>query len=56
MDEDVEYGLRLNRAGVPTEIHVYPGAPHGYQMFVDSAVARQSTRDSDQWLARILRL
>jgi acetyl esterase/lipase len=56
MDEDVEYGLRLNRAGVPTEIHVYPGAPHGYQMFVDSAVARQSARDSDQWLARILRL
>ena len=29
-DEDVEYALRLPRAGVPTELHVYPGAPHGY--------------------------
>jgi acetyl esterase/lipase len=53
-DEDIEYAARLNRAGVPTELHVYPGAPHGYQMFVDSPVARQSQRDSDEWLARVL--
>jgi acetyl esterase/lipase len=53
-DEDVDYALRLNRAGVPTELHVYPGAPHGYQMFVDAPVTRQSERDSDEWLARVL--
>jgi acetyl esterase/lipase len=53
-DEDIEYAVRLNRAGVPTELHVYPGAPHGYQMFVDSPVAKQSQRDSDEWLARVL--
>lgn len=53
-DEDVDYALRLNRAGVPTELHVYPGAPHGYQMFVDAPVTRQSQRDSDEWLARVL--
>jgi acetyl esterase/lipase len=53
-DEDIDYAMRLNQAGVPTELHVYPGAPHGYQMFVDSPVARQSQRDSDDWLARTI--
>jgi acetyl esterase/lipase len=28
-DEDVEYAARLLRAGVSTELHVYPGAFHG---------------------------
>ena len=54
-DESIDYGLRLNQAGVATELHVYPGAPHGFQMFVDSRVARQAQRDSDDWLARVVR-
>ena len=54
-DESIDYGLRLNQAGVATELHVYPGAPHGFQMFVDSRVARQAQRDSDNWLARVVR-
>ena len=54
-DESIDYGLRLNQAGVATELHVYPGAPHGFQMFVDSRVARQAQRDSDEWLARVVR-
>ncbi len=29
LDEDVDYALRLGRAGVPAELHVYPGALHG---------------------------
>ena len=28
-DEDVEYARRLRLAGVPVELHVYPGAFHG---------------------------
>jgi acetyl esterase/lipase len=52
MDEDVEYALRLNHAGVPCELHVYPGACHGYSMAVDSAVAKQSKRDIADWLRR----
>ncbi len=51
-DEDLEYATRLNRAGVATEIHVYPGAPHGFQLFEGSAVTVQAARDSDEWLAR----
>jgi acetyl esterase/lipase len=52
-DEDIDYAIRLNQAGVPTELHVYPGAPHGYQMFADSRIARQSERDSDSWLKHV---
>jgi acetyl esterase/lipase len=54
-DEDVDYALRLTRAGVPTELHVYPGAPHGYQLMPESAVAIQSRRDADDWLERMIR-
>jgi acetyl esterase/lipase len=53
-DEDVDYALRLNRAGVPTELHVYPGAPHGISAFPDTAVAKQYMRDIEDWLARAL--
>jgi acetyl esterase/lipase len=51
-DEDIDYALRLSQAGVPTELHVYPGAPHGYQMLPESAVAQQSSRDVLDWLTR----
>jgi acetyl esterase/lipase len=53
-DEDIDYAMRLNGAGVPTELHVYPGGPHGYQMFQDSTIARRSRRDRDEWLGVIL--
>ena len=55
LDEDVDYALRLNHAGVPTELHVYPGACHGYQLAVGSEIARQSRRDVEGWLARQIR-
>ncbi|HEY3723311.1 MAG TPA: alpha/beta hydrolase [Acidimicrobiia bacterium] len=54
-DECVDYALRLNQAGTPTELHVYPGAPHGYQLAPESAVARQGRRDADEWLCRHVR-
>jgi acetyl esterase/lipase len=51
-DEDIDYAVRLNQAGVPCELHVYPGASHGYQIAVDSAIVRQSNRDVLDWVAR----
>lgn len=30
LEEDVDFALRLLRAGVHVELHVHPGAPHGY--------------------------
>ena len=34
VDEDIEYAQRLTRAGVPTELHVFPGAFHGSNIMV----------------------
>jgi acetyl esterase/lipase len=53
-DEDIDYACRLQNAGVETELHVYPGAPHGYQLFNDSYAARKARRDGDEWLSRTL--
>jgi acetyl esterase/lipase len=36
-DEDVLYALRMMQAGVPTELRVYPGAFHGWEVFVPDA-------------------
>jgi acetyl esterase/lipase len=51
-DEDIDYATRLNQAGVPTELHVYPGAPHGFSMFGSAPVARQASDDLARWLER----
>jgi len=36
-DETVNYSLALSRAGVPVELHVHPGAPHGYDQYAPRA-------------------
>jgi acetyl esterase/lipase len=51
-DESIDFGARLCRAAVPTELHVYAGAVHGFDMFADTTVARTAARDSADWLAR----
>jgi acetyl esterase/lipase len=43
--EDIEYAGRLIRAGIPTELHVYPGAFHGFPMVTNAKVAQAHTRD-----------
>ena len=54
-DEDISYAARLLQAGVPTELHVYPGAYHGFELNCpESAVGRQSLRDRDSALLRAL--
>jgi acetyl esterase/lipase len=46
VEENLDYARRLIRAGVPTELHIYPGAPHGFQFAPDAAVSRTYARDS----------
>jgi acetyl esterase/lipase len=56
LDEDVDYASRLLRAGVPTELHVYPGAPHGFDLMMPATqVARRARRHLDEWIAAQLR-
>jgi acetyl esterase/lipase len=52
LEEDVEYARRLMRAGVPTELHVYPGAFHGFPMVENARVAQAFTRDYLSALSR----
>jgi triacylglycerol lipase len=54
VDEDVDYARRLIAAGVPTELHVYRGAPHGFNLVRDAAVTRRFMGDLDDALARML--
>jgi acetyl esterase/lipase len=37
LDEDITYAQRLLQAGVPTELHVYTGAFHGFEGLVPTA-------------------
>jgi acetyl esterase/lipase len=54
-EEDIEYARRLTRAGVPVELHAYPGAFHGFDLHPTAQVARAARRDSRDALARFLR-
>jgi triacylglycerol lipase len=52
LEEDLDYARRLIRAGVPTELHVYPGAPHGFTFIPTAQVSKTFARDSMAALAR----
>lgn len=55
LDEDIEYAQRLLKAGVPTELHVYPGAYHGFDVVgAMSNVAQRFRADRDGALVRAL--
>ena len=43
VDENTEYAQRLMQAGVPVELHIIPGAFHGYEFGVpDAAISQQA--------------
>lgn len=54
VDENIEYARRLITSGVTTELHVYPGAFHGFDMMADAHVSRMFTRDVETALRRAL--
>ena len=54
VEEDIEYARRLMQAGVPTELHVYPGAFHGFDLMPGAEIADAARRDSRLALKRFL--
>ncbi len=53
LDEDVAYAMRLAHAGVPADLRVYAGAPHGFDgLMPGTQAARRARRDIEEWLAR----
>ena len=54
LEEDLEYARRLMRAGVPTELHVYPGAYHGFNLTPTAQASLAFERDIYNALRRAL--
>lgn len=55
LDENITYAHRLLNAGVPTELHVYPGGFHGFNGFVPQAdISRRFNAERDNVLKRAL--
>lgn len=52
LEEDIEYARRLMRAGVPVELHVYPGAFHGFELAAEAAVSKRAEAERRAALAR----
>lgn len=55
VDENLEFARRLMRAGVPVELHVWPGAFHGFDYQPGAHVAEEARRASREALRRALR-
>ncbi|MCC3768811.1 alpha/beta hydrolase [Streptomyces sp. UNOC14_S4] len=54
-DEDVAYADAIWRSGGQAELHVWPGACHGFDTFAPEAALSREARDTrTRWLRRIL--
>ncbi len=54
LHENMDFTRRLSDAGVPVELHVYPGACHGFEIAISSNVAQKALSIFKQALARHL--
>lgn len=54
VDEDMDYARRLIGAGVPTELHVWPGAFHGFDLLFGTRLSDAARRTSIDALRNFL--
>lgn len=54
LDEDLDYARRLTAAGVPVELHSYPGAIHAFNAVAESHIAKSFSRDMLSAISRML--
>jgi acetyl esterase/lipase len=55
LDENLDYARRLIAAGVPVELHSYPGAIHAFQVIAEGHLAQSFNRDLLGAIARLLK-
>ncbi|MBO9518844.1 MAG: alpha/beta hydrolase [Porphyrobacter sp.] len=55
LDEDLDYTRRLIDCGVQTELHVYPGAIHAFEMVPGTELSGQAAMDLRRGLERLTR-
>lgn len=54
LEENMEFARRLTRAGVPVEFHVWPGAIHGFELMIDTAIAQRASAVGREAIRRAL--
>ena len=54
LDESIEYAQRLLQAGVRTELHVYPGATHGFDSVLTASVSKRLIAERDMAIKKAL--
>lgn len=52
LEENVNYAMRLNRAGVATDVRVYSETPHNFLVIAGSRVAQAAERDIIEHILR----
>lgn len=54
-DEVIDYASTLWRCGVPTELHVWPGCWHGFNVFVpDALISRRVDAVRMKWMENLV--
>lgn len=53
-DEAVAYAARIWQAGGQAELHIWPGAFHGFDMLAQAALTKSATAARRDWLRRLL--
>ena len=57
LDEDIDYARRLIEAGVPTELKLYPGGPHGFdtpRLNRDAELGQRAAADRKDYFRRAI--